>query len=113
MNKKLNNAVRERIICVDNEYLFDEIKVIHSLVNEAFPSKAGQLVLHKTDKQTVAGEKHLLGGRNNMRLSPLDNSNHHFRDNLDKSVPETIEHLNPHYQHCALCRTPRVCWNKK
>jgi len=76
---------------------------------QAFPSKAGQLVLHKTDKQTVAGEKHLLGGRNNMRLSPLDNSNHHFRD----TVPETIEHLNPHYQHCALCRTPRVCWNKK
>ena len=43
MNKKLNNAVRERIICVDNEYLFDEIKVIHSLVNEGsgVPIKGG------------------------------------------------------------------------
>ena len=30
-----------------------------------------------------------------------------------ESVPETIKHLNTHYQHCALCRTPRVDWNKK
>ena len=27
--------------------------------------------------------------------------------------PETTKHLNTLYQHCDLCRTPRMGWNKK
>jgi len=51
-----------------------------------------------------------------MTLPPLDNSNRYsaiFQDNRHESVPEPIKHLSPHYQHCALCRSPRVGWNKK
>jgi len=35
------------------------------------------------------------------------------RQNWVKLVPETIQQLNTHYQHCPYCRTSRASCNKE